>query len=535
MIKNALVSLTIVATLIWLMVDREMPKPMRFFLLTNIAGLAYITLKELEADQTKEFELLIDKSAEQLVKQGTIQVPNKEEEILYPTVFATEHQDPNGVARAIQTILDSLNFRTTYRGFVDAPRFQRYLLATNLNSTVPSSNDKITKNLHLNLPQFGLQLENPPLVGVHNGLLAIDLPKKEFIPITYKKSSDLIIQARNNNERIIGVNFSGELTTQPIDEFTAFTTIGGRTRSGKSAWMRQDCLEMMLRNSNDRFYLIERKEGTFGIFEGSNQIIDTVAYDVDAASELIIKLYEVLEERINNSRLLNGAEKQAYRKWCFDNMHHLYFDEYADDEKYTPILANEIFKKGAAYGIRATLGTQMHNKTSRQGSTTMSAVLLEQSATKICFKVEFPIGSIQIIGTSDGKNLLGMGDCLYRSAQTFAIERLQTVFYTDEELQELCGKLKYSNSSVNSPQSVKEELPKYLDLTKKYIKPETTEWKILSLVRDGGKKLSCTDIARDLGLTKNLEYVNSTLELFHTNGLIHREKSRNGKSWVYFR
>jgi DNA segregation ATPase FtsK/SpoIIIE-like protein len=169
----------------------------------------------------------------------------------------------------------------------------------------------------------------------------------------------------------------------------------------------------------------------------------------------------------------------------------------------------------------------------------MSAVLLEQSATKICFKVEFPIGSIQIIGTSDGKNLLGMGDCLYRSAQTFAIERLQTVFYTDEELQELCGKLKYASnfSSVptNPPQPIKEDLPKYIDLTKKYIKPETTEWKILSLIRDSGKKLSGTAVAKEFGLTKNLEYVNATLELFYTNGLIHREKSRNGLSWVYFR
>ena len=181
----------------------------------------------------------------------------------------------------------------------------------------------------------------------------------------------------------------------------------------------------------------------------------------------------------------------------------------------------------------------MHNRTTRNGGSTVSPVLLEQSSTKLCFKVETPIASMQIIQNTDGKDLLGLGDVFYKNSQKFGIERLQTVFYTDEELELLCGMLKYgeqkttiTNSNLSKPI---DNVPKYVDLTQKFIKPVTTEWRILQYVRDSSGKNSPTTIARELGLTRSMEFVNYSLDLFYQNKLIHREKSTNGKSWVYFR
>ena len=524
--------------MIWLLSDRHIPIISRMMGVTAIAGIGFINQRDLLEEQQEEFLNISKLNKESILDQAVITVPDKSEEVVYPTVFATEYQDPNGIARAIQTILDTMKLRTYFNGYRNAARFERFLLGVNLESNIPQF-DKVAKTLHLTLPQFNVALETPPIVGVNNGLLTIDLPKRTFKAITYSQSSRLIEEARNNRQRIIGIDFNGELVTEDINEFNAFTTVGGMTRSGKSVWMRQDCLEKMLMFPNGTFYLIERKEGTFSIFEGCSQLIGSVAYDTDSASELIYELYSVLQERIQDAKLLTGIERKKFSQWCFENPHCIYFDEYTDDEKYTSILANEIFKKGAAYGISGVIGTQMHNRTTRNGGSTVSPVLLEQSSTKLCFKVETPIASMQIIQNTDGKDLLGLGDVFYKSSQKFGIERLQTVFYTDDELEYLCGMLKYGEqktiiSNSNQLEPI-DNVPKYVDLTQKYIKPITTEWRILQYVRDSGSKNSPSVIARELGLTRSMEFVNYSLDLFYQNKLIHREKSTNGKSWVYFR
>jgi len=525
-------------SLIWLVSDKSLPMPYRVVTVASLAGIGLINKKELEQEQSDKFIEIKKQNKADLLDQAVISVPDKSEEIEYPTVFATEFEDTTGMAMAIQTILDTNKIRTTFRGFVDAPRFQRYLLSQNLQS-VNTASDRMGEIIHRGLPNFNIQLKNTPIVGIEQGLLAVDIPKSVFNPITYSKSSNLIINARNNNQRIIGINYNGELITEEISQFNAFCMIGGMTRSGKSVFMRQDCLEFMLRNSNDRFYLIERKEGTFSIFEGCNQVVDKIAYDISGAAVLINKLHQVLLERIKTARQLIGSEKQKYYQWCFENMHHLYFDEYADDDTYTNILADEIFKKGAQYGIRGTLGTQQHNRTDKNDGGTVSGVLLEQSSTRICFKVRTPIASNQIIQDTRGVNLLGFGDCLYSSATEFELQRLQTVFYTDEELSDLCAKLEYGKV-IDNPTSINKtnfilEVPLYQDLTSQFIKPVTKEWEILQLIRDSKSKKSVTTIAREVGLSRETERVQQAVELFYDNKLIHKEKASNGRGFVYYR
>lgn len=518
---------------IWLLTDKQLPQVYRLLVSGALTGIGYINLKELTEDQENEFIEIKKQNKKDLLDQAVITVPDKEELIEYPTVYATQYDDATGIAVSIQRILDSLQVRTTYKGIKNAPRFSRYLLGINLDSKLPPY-DRISKQLHTNLASLGLSLKTAPIVGVDSGFLTVDLPKDNFSTITYSKSSDLIIAARKENRRVIGYDFNGELVTEPINEFNAFLTLGGMTRSGKSAWIRQDCLEFMLNNPNDKFYLIERKEGTFGLFRDFPQVVESIAYDFDDAEILINLIHEEMMDRIDHARNLAIQDKKKYIEWCFTNKHHLYFDEYLDHESYIEKL-EEIFKKGAQYGIRATIGTQMHNRSKSSSNSTVSGALLEQSSTKICFRVQTAIASTQIIQNPTGINLLGYGDCLYKSDLNFEVQRLQTVFYTDDELVELCGKIVYSGDTKKTSKQTIDPLPKFNDLTKKYVKPETEEWKILSLVRDSGKKYSPTAVAKELNLTRNTTLVTQSLELFYSNGLINREKSSNGKGYVYFR
>lgn len=523
--------LSVASSLCWLAVDQKMPKPIQLSVVALTVGLGYGIKKELEEKDQTEFEELNQNHYDYLKQFALIATETKTEEVPYPTLFVSDKEDPTGIVRNLQVILDDAKVRNEYRGFTDAPRFYRYKFSVNLGSTI-STSERLAKKIQLGLGSTRLILKDPPLVTT-DGLLNVDLPKPNFTSITYTESVKLI---RDTRDRIIGFDSARELITHPISEQTAFTIVGGMTRSGKSVWMRQDALERALNCPNDTFYFVEFKEGSFGRFEGFKRAYNnSVAYDVDEATERINALYEILEKRMTHARSLTPSDRRIFIDSCHKNAHNLYFDEYADD-KYTATL-EQILKKGSAYGIRAVIGTQQFNRTKSSGESAVSGVIVEQSSIKICFKVLSQYSSMQILGRSDGTNLLGFGDGFYQGIDSFEPIRFQSVLYTDDELDELFATLEYNTVNTPAKKSVEpivvnQEMPRStVSLTKKYIKPPTKEWEVLTAIEN--KPIALTAIANKTGLTRDKERLNRAIALFLENGLIREVKNPNGRGKAY--
>lgn len=505
----------------------------------STAGLGLIALKQLEEDQNTDQEKFFKIAKKDLVDLATVRdtVTTDAPEVL-PTVYVDPYNDKNGLARTIQTVLDSMKIQTTYSDTVNAPRFTRVKLEHHIGAKLPSF-EEISRKLHTGLVRY--DLKNPPIISIDRGYLAVDIPKNEFKPIGYQELKPIIRNlVTGANQIVIGLNTNYEIISQPVNQFQAFTVIGGKSRSGKSNWLKQTAAQILVNDPKALAYLVEFKEGTFKYLEGCKQIFDqSVGYAVDTAGYYIDSLYNELLTRIETGRNLRGKEYQDW--WNSLNYHHLFFDEYRDDPAYVWKL-EQIFSKAAAYKITCFLATQRLNKTSNNKGATVSGAILANSHAKICFAVDDNVNSFQIIGNHEGTKLLGFGDMFYKSDLNLEMERLQAVFYSDSDIEELVSNLEFVSSPVEKtfipdvpviPQQSDfnedeetEEIPESI--------PETWQSQVLKIVETSGKPVSIDFIARKIpGYSRKGQQIYEFLEQALQEKLVRKQKSANGKGYVY--
>lgn len=528
-----------VVSIIHITLDRDSSLYYKGGLLAGILTLDSYALKLMQEDQEEEFEQLKKADKRELLNQATVGILDTPETVpsIQPSILATDYEDPSQLAKTIQTIMQSMGIESSFRGLINAPRFNRVLLQHHIGSPLPSET-VLGKRLWVGLTQFAL--EEAPIIGFERGLLSIDIPKdpKEFQGITYSQVKDTIRSFLSvPNRRIIGLNTNYEIVHQEVDQHQAFMIIGGKPGSGKSIWLTSVCIETLLSDPNCVAYCVDLKEGTFSDLEGCKQLYDySVAYDMETAAEYIQALYDLMNGRKKEAQSLKGQEKIEWFNSL--NTHYLFFDEYRDDDSYIKEL-ELIFKEARSLKIRVILATQKLNKTSRTKGATVSTMILANTQSRLCFLVEDELNSQQILGNSEGAKLLGKGDCFYKSDVEQKIQRLQTIWYKPEEIVELCRGLEYVDQPVERPfipefsshfkileNSEKPKLPT--------IKPPTVSWQVLELLEKHNRPLSLDQICRGIpGYSRKSLEIREILEKMIEAGEVVTSTSANYRGVVY--
>lgn len=310
-------------------------------------------------------------------------------------------------------------------GQKESPSFIRHLIK-------PSAGVKVATILKASEDlQMALRLDNPPLVCVKHGAIAIDLPRKDRQAAMFAD----YWQPSKKLEAAIGVNIDGRLIKADLrdPEFCHFL-VGGASGSGKSVWLQSFYLSLALAHSPDIFQAIicDPKRVTFSMMRESAHLRMPIIYDAEKAEPVLKELVDIMEYRYKlledhycqdiaeYSRKTGKAEPTIL--FICDELASL-FDVAKDRDGCESKLVC-LGQKARAAGINLCLATQ------RPDATVVTPRLRSNMAVRIALKVKSCQDSDIILGKSEKFNatsLLGKGDLYYEG------DRLQALLPTESD------------------------------------------------------------------------------------------------------
>ncbi len=326
----------------------------------------------------------------------------------------------------ITKALASVGIDAEWIGQKESPSFIRHLIKPCAGVKVATIL-KATEDL-----QMALGLDNPPLVCVKHGAIAIDLPRKDrqaAMFADYWQPSKKLLGA-------IGVNIDGKLVSVDLrNPDTCHFLVGGMTGSGKSVWLQSFYLSLALAHSPDIFQAIicDPKRVSFPMIRESAHLRKPILYDAEKAEPELEELIKIMDYRYGLLESHNCQDIAEYSKRTGKSEPTILFicDEFADlldaasDRKGCETKLVRLAQKARAAGINLCLGTQRPDKD----------VVTPRLRSNLVVRIALRVKSIQdsdiILGGGDkainATSLLGKGDLYYEG------ERLQALLPTEND------------------------------------------------------------------------------------------------------
>lgn len=231
---------------------------------------------------------------------------------------------------------------------------------------------------------------------------------------------------------IMGVDIDGhhiytDLAKQP------HMLVAGTTGSGKSMFLHQVIVSLLMKNPSIQIYAVDTKQVEFNAYKdiaNFHYITDEVQ-----AVQMLKQLVDIMEERYNifsshGYRDITSARKSGY------NIEPIVcvIDEFADlimKAEHTKIIEEYVVKlaqKSRAAGIHLVIATQ------RPTVDVITGLIKANIPSSVCLKVKTAMESRIVMDAKGGENLLGKGDLLYKSNGSFEPIRLQACFISEEEM-----------------------------------------------------------------------------------------------------
>jgi S-DNA-T family DNA segregation ATPase FtsK/SpoIIIE len=297
---------------------------------------------------------------------------------------------------------------------------------------------QLDKDLQLALGAKSIRIE-APVPG--KGYVGIEVPNEEAAVVRlrdvmesdeFKKLADRPL-AFTLGLSVDGTPVAADLATMP------HLLIAGTTGSGKSVCVNSIIDGLVLRNTPDKlkFIMVDPKRVELTGYNGIPHLVSPVVVELERIVSVLKWVTREMDERYKkfssvsarniedfNKHLPEGEEFMPYLVVIIDELADLMM--LAPDE--TERVVTRIAALARATGIHLVIATQ------RPSVDVVTGLIKANFPARIAFAVAGSVDSRVILDQPGAERLLGRGDMLYMSGDSPAPQRLQGVFVSDGEI-----------------------------------------------------------------------------------------------------
>lgn len=321
---------------------------------------------------------------------------------------------------------------------------------------------KLSDDLNLWLASAGSMRMIAPIPGTSHIGIEVPNEKRQTVGIREIVTSEGFINAKKTTLTFaLGKNLVGDCISLDIAKMPHLL-VAGATGTGKSVCLNTMLTSLLMKYGPDelRLIIVDPKIVEFAAFEGIphlmfNEMI-TSAEKATAMLSWAVKEMEARYQQLYQAKVQNindyneKMEKLGQKKM---NRILILIDEFADLMSSNKANIEEkigrLAQKARAAGIHLVLATQ------RPSVDIMTGSIKTNFTSRISFKMSSTVDSMTILNEGGAEALLGNGDCLYRTSQMFAPERVQDAFISKGEMDAVIDYIKAHNKCYYNNDALK--------------------------------------------------------------------------------
>ena len=295
------------------------------------------------------------------------------------------------------------------------------------------------KDLSLALRTPSIRIETP-VMG--KSLVGVEVPNPNPALVTLRNvMQDREFDKMRKKAKLpvaIGKGGSGETVNIDLAKMPHLL-VAGSTGSGKSVFVNTiiSCLLIEKDPSELRLLLIDPKRVELTPYNGIPHLLTPVVVETDQVVSLLRGLIREMMDRYRRMEEIGVRNIDSYNKKSPDRMPYLVVavDELADLMMTASVDVEQalcrLAQLGRATGIHLVVATQ------RPSVDVLTGLIKANFPSRVSFALTSQIDSRTILDTAGAEKLLGKGDMLYQSVDMSRPERVQGVFISDQEIEDL--------------------------------------------------------------------------------------------------
>ena len=295
------------------------------------------------------------------------------------------------------------------------------------------------KDLSLALRTPSIRIETP-VMG--KSLVGVEVPNPNPALVTLRNvMQDREFDKMRKKAKLpvaIGKGGSGETVNIDLAKMPHLL-VAGSTGSGKSVFVNTiiSCLLIEKDPSDLRLLLIDPKRVELTPYNGIPHLLTPVVVETDQVVSLLRGLIREMMDRYRRMEEIGVRNIDSYNRKSPDRMPYLVVavDELADLMMTASVDVEQALCRLAQLG-RAT-GIHLIVATQRPSVDVLTGLIKANFPSRVSFALTSQVDSRTILDTAGAEKLLGKGDMLYQSVDMSRPERVQGVFISDQEIENL--------------------------------------------------------------------------------------------------
>ena len=331
--------------------------------------------------------------------------------------------------------LNELNIKANVSNYIIGPCVTRYEIVPEIGVRV-SSIVNIENDLKLALAAVKTRME-APIPG--KSAVGIEVANKKRYPVYLK---EVIGPFKDDDSKLlvgIGKDLNNKEVVINIDKMPHLL-VAGATGSGKSVCINSMIVSLLIRTTPEevKLILIDPKKVEMLPYANMPHLLCPVVIDPKKASVALKKVVQEMDRRYDEFANNGVRNIEGYNKLMKENNKKplanivVIIDELADlmlvAAKEVEESIQRITQLARAAGIYLIVATQ------RPSVDVITGVIKANIPSRIAFSVSSQVDSRTIIDKGGAEELLGKGDMLMDISGSGALNRVQGVFVSDEEI-----------------------------------------------------------------------------------------------------
>jgi len=300
----------------------------------------------------------------------------------------------------------------------------------------------LNSDLALALAAHPVRIE-APIPG--KSLVGIEIPNQSFARVTMSEmlNSREFKERTNNLYLALGKDVSGKPIFAQLDKMPHLL-IAGATGSGKSVCINSVIVSLLYQNSPDelKFILVDPKRVELPVFNNIPYLLTPVLTDVKKTINALKWCIVEMEKRFELLSKLGKRNIASYNQTAGEKLPYIIFiiDELADlmatagNDMEAGIV--RLAQMARAVGIHLILATQ------RPSVEVITGLIKANIPARVAFSVASLVDSRTILDSSGAEKLVGRGDMLYLGPDITKPRRIQGVYLSDAEINNVINFIK---------------------------------------------------------------------------------------------
>lgn len=300
----------------------------------------------------------------------------------------------------------------------------------------------LNADLALALAAHPIRIE-APIPG--KALVGIEIPNQTMAKVTMGEvlASKEFKERSNNLFLALGKDVSGKPIFADLGRMPHLL-IAGQTGSGKSVCVNSIIISLMYQNSPDelKFILIDPKRVEMPVYNNIPYLLTPVVTDVKKTVGALKWLITEMEKRFELLAKFGNRNIASYNQTHGEKLPYIVviIDELADLMASNPNDMEagivRLAQMARAVGIHLVLATQ------RPSTEVITGLIKANIPARLSFAVASSIDSRTILDGTGAEKLVGRGDMLYLGAEFAKAKRIQGVFLSDHEINDVINYIK---------------------------------------------------------------------------------------------